>query len=252
MSNGTQRLIYRASIASITPGQVVSIPAATHGLTSGQVALIPNYVDAGPLRSTVNTATGDVLIQNSGNATITNQRVVVGYLHSIQGQTDNPLGTFTYPALTPAAPTGTQAGGAMGSIVAVLNEGNPAVALASAAVPWTALATSWAGASYAAGVFSLPPGIWVAKWDITATSSGTGLVTMALQDTTGAVLGGAMSKTFTTGEEHILSGQGVLGLAVQSNVQITCTVGAGAAGTYASAGSAAGATIGVLHLQKIA
>jgi hypothetical protein len=251
MGTSAQRLIFRGNVATINPGQVVNITAATHGLTIGNgTALIPNYVDAGPLRATINTVTGDVLLQNAGNATITNQRVVVGYVHSYIGAIENPLGNATYTALAAADPAGTQSGGATGSIVAVLNDG--AVALANGAVPWDSLATTWAGATYAAGVFSLPVGTYVANWNITATSSGTGLVTFALSNTTGGVLGGSMSKTFTTGEEHIFSGSGVLGIGVQSNVQLTCTLGAGAAGTYASAGTAAAAILGMIHIQKIA
>lgn len=251
MGNIQQKLLYQANIASIAAGQVVSIPAATHGLNSGKGALIPNYVHCAPLKATIDVATGDVLIQNTTAQTLTNVRVSVGYSHTLVGALDNPEGSVTLPALTPATPSTAQSAGVTGHIVARLLDNNTAMATGTVPLDNT-LATTIAGATCAAGVLTLPPGTYVASWDLTATSSGTGLVTIALEDQTGAALGGSMSKTFLTGEEHILSGSGMLTLAATSSVRLLATLGAGAAGNYGSAGTAAAGILGQLHLQKIA
>ena len=257
MGNSAQRLMYRANVATIAPGQVVSIPAATHGLTVGNgTALIPNYVECAPLKATINATTGEVLVQNTTAQTLANVRVIVGYEHSYIGANDNPLGNATYAALVAANPTtAALSAGVTGDIVATIEEENPAVALANnAVVPFSALPATIAGASNAAGTLTLPAGTYVANWAISILSAGAGIVETRLTlDPAGAATIAASTSTTIGGAatEATLTGGGVFTLAATGTVAVVVGLAA-ATGSYATAGAAENEVIGTLHLRKIA
>lgn len=257
MGNIQQKLQYRANIASITAGQVVSIPAATHGLNSGKGALIPNYVHCSPLKATINVATGDVLVQNDAQQTLTNVRVTVGYDHTLIGANDLPEGTATYAALTPVAPsTAALSSGLVGHIVATIEEENPAVAVANnGVVPFSALPATISGVVNTSGTLTLPAGTYVAHWDISITGGTAGdFETRLTVDPAGAAAIAVSTTTTaaTNGDEVTLSGTGIFTLAASGDIALITGVAGGGAGTYETAGAAANEVIGALHLMKIA
>lgn len=259
MSKSVEKLIYRGNIASITPGQVVTVAAATHALKRADgVALVPNLVNAAPLEVSIDAVSGDVTLVNNTSSTLTNVRVTIAYDHTYVGAQDNPFGTITLDALTAAAPTtNAQAALSRGLAFASIELQNPATAVASGTIPLNTLTVRGYGASLATNTVTVPFGIYHLSWDVSITSGAAGIFEVQAVDVSGNVLGsssvqveGAITPELVVSGQTILSYQ-VGDLATDGQIRLNMVLTNGAGSTYGHSGAATGEIVGGLKLQKI-
>lgn len=259
MSQSVEKLIYRGNIASIAPGQVATVAAATHGLVRADgVALVPNLCACAPLEASINATTGDVILVNNTSSTLTNVRVTLAYDHTYVGAQDNPFGTIVLDTITAAAPTtNAQAALSRGLAFASIERQNPATAVATGAVPLNTLTVRGFAASLGSNLITVPLGIYKIDWNVSITSGAAGIFEVQAVDGGGTILGSSSVEVEgSITPELVVSGSTIAeyqvgDLATQGQLGLNMVLTNGAGSTYGHSGAAENEIVGGITLQKI-
>lgn len=261
MSQSAEKLVYRAQITTIAPGQIVSIAQSGlggHGLQAADgTALAPNLVSAGLLTSLVDSATGDVTLINNSGGTLSDVDVVLARTHTYVGDQDNPFGADDSVATiaSGADPESPNSGRAIGVSLAEMQDTGAAVA--SGLIPLAALQRPLGGMNLAANVITLPLGSYIFSWAVSIEAGATGIFEVQLVADPGgtpgiiassAVQPDAATDIMVCGNAH----HDVSAIASTQTVALNMALTGGAGSAYGHSGASASEAIGGLVIHKVA
>lgn len=261
MSQTQEKLIYRAVITTITPGQIVSIPQTgltSHGLKAADgTALVPNQVSAGSLSIFIDSSTGEVILTNNSGSTLSNVPVVIARTHTKVGDQDNPFGggSSVQTIASGSNPASPSTGRALGTCLAEMQDAGTTVA--SGLIPLDVIQKPLGGISLAANVITLPLGSYIFSWSVSIEAGATGIFEVQLVADPGGspavIASSAVQPDAAT--DITVSGNGhhdVTAVAATQTVALNMVLTGGAGSDYGHSGATAGEAIGGLIIHKVA